>query len=146
MKLLFLIVNLSGAVVSVNASCTPAPNQQQYIAQRAAFNYAINCRGCHGPEAMNTHASVPDMNGFIDRFLAVEGGRQYLIQVPGVSRSALSNKEVAQILNWLVTNVGASKELKQRFTEQEVARFRVSPLGANAADVRAKLVRKIEQQ
>ncbi len=113
------------------------------FANSAAVNYAINCRGCHGPQAMETHPSVPDMNGFIDRFLTVAGGREYLIQVPGVSRSALSDQEVAEVLNWLIRTMGDNQQLEQPFSAQEVAKYRISPLGANAAAVRLILVKKM---
>lgn len=113
--------------------------------QRTAFNYAINCRGCHGPEAMATHASVPDMKDFIDRFLEVEGGREYLIQVPGVSRSALSDQEVADMLNWLIVTQGRKKTIQRPFKEAEIRKHRSSPLSANAATVRASLIEKIKK-
>ncbi|NRA52775.1 MAG: hypothetical protein HRU23_01405 [Gammaproteobacteria bacterium] len=146
MKKIIVLCVLIITTNNANAEIEPKSAQVSVVttAQRAEFNYAMNCRGCHGPEAKATHASVPDMNGFIDRFLEVDGGRQYLIQVPGVSRSALSDQDTADILNWLIRTQGRSKTIKKPFSVQEVSTFRKNPLGANAAEVRADLIKKIE--
>jgi len=38
-------------------------------------------------------------------FMRVDGGREYLAQVPGSSQSPLSDQETADLLNWMVKNV-----------------------------------------
>lgn len=68
--------------------------------QRAAMNWALNCRGCHGADARGTSDDVPDMAGLMARFLSVDGGRDYLVRVPGVAFSSLGDDELAELVNW----------------------------------------------
>lgn len=146
MKVVNILLMVSLAVQCSLVSAYEIPVSNLPYGESAKSDYAINCRGCHGPSGMNTHSSVPDMNGYIDKFLHVPGGREYLIQVPGISRSALTDLEIAQMLNWLIVTIGRDKHLQDIFTEQEVARVRHLPLGASAAQIRAKLVAAIEYQ
>ena len=79
--------------------------------------------------------------------MAVDGGREFLIQVPGTSQSPLSDEDVAAVLNWILDNF-SSAELPADFspyTTAVVARLRYDPL-ANAGEVRASLIRKLQQK
>jgi hypothetical protein len=79
----------------------------------------------------------------VSKFLTVPGGREYLIRVPGVSQSELSDARTAAVLNWIVAEFGASVPAAQPFTEAEVAKSRRPPL-ADVDGVRAALMREIE--
>lgn len=68
--------------------------------QRASMNWDLNCRGCHGEDARGTSSDVPDMAGMAARFLSVDGGRDYLVRVPGVAFSSLGDDELAELVNW----------------------------------------------
>ena len=46
-------------------------------------NYILNCQGCHLPDASGSPGVVPRMNDFIGNFLHVDGGREFIVQVPG---------------------------------------------------------------
>jgi hypothetical protein len=63
--------------------------------------YMLNCWGCHRPNGEGIPGTAPPLQGAAD-FLKVKGGRQYLIEVPGVSQSALSNAQVAEVMNWIM--------------------------------------------
>ncbi len=86
------------------------------------------------------------MAGDVSRFLTVEGGRQYLVRVPGVAFSNLSDAEVADLLNWMLErfdkeNVPASFN---PYGEKEVSRLRENPLITKAAEVRQELILKMQ--
>jgi len=90
-----------------------------------AVNYQLQCLGCHltNGEGAPRH-DIPMMKGFVGNFLKVEGGREFLIRVPGASLSALSNQQLAELLNWMLRDDGiaggsAPKNFKP-YTEQEV--------------------------
>ena len=63
-------------------------------------------------------------------FSGVAAGRQFLIQVPGVSQSTLSDAELADLLNWMIENLSNEPRavVFKRFTGAEVASYRRKPL------------------
>jgi hypothetical protein len=111
-----------------------------------AVDYALNCQGCHLRDGSATRDAVPALAGSIARFLAVPGGREYLVRVPGVSQSALDDTALAALLNWVV------KEFDRKhvpagfapFTAQEVARLRKAPL-IDVAGTRRRLFDPVAQ-
>lgn len=98
-------------------------------------------------DGAGTAGKVPALKNEIGRFLQVAGGREYLIQVPGTSQAPLTDQEIAAVLNWILENF-SSNEMPTDFTPytaDEVARYRYEPL-ANASEVRAGLVQKMQQK
>ena len=72
-----------------------------------ATNYQLQCAGCHLSDGAGSKANdVPRMLGFVGNFLKVEGGRQFLVRVPGMSMSALNDAQLADMLNWLLRKDG----------------------------------------
>lgn len=88
--------------------------------------------------------SVPDLRGRLGLFVEVQGGREFLISVPGSAQSPLSNLELAEVLNWMIREFGPAKVSIRfaPFTEQEVSRHR-RPL-ADVQPVREALIELIE--
>lgn len=113
----------------------PAPGNEArqtpiYLANySSAVNYQLQCLGCHLTKGEGMPRSdVPKMKGFVGHFLKVKGGREFLVQVPGASQSALSNKQLAELMNWMLQDEGiaegsAPKNFKP-YTEKEVATHR----------------------
>lgn len=92
--------------------------------------YILHCAGCHGMDGQGvSQAQVPDLRAMAD-FLKVPGGREFLIKVPGVMGSALSDAEIAEVTNWmLIDGIGRSPPGRfQPYTEKEVREARRSPL------------------
>lgn len=98
---------------------------------RARINYMLNCQGCHGPEGSGmTDGTVPNMSGFVGRFLQVPGGREFLVRVPGSANAALNDAALAEVLNWILGTMSAG-ELPAAFvpySADEVGALRKSPL------------------
>jgi hypothetical protein len=108
------------------------------------INYILHCQGCHLVDGAGTVDKVPALKNEVGRFLHVPGGREFLIQVPGTSQSALTDAEVAAVLNWILENF-SSGQLPADFipyTTLEISRYRQPPL-ANVSAVRAKLMEEI---
>jgi len=93
---------------------------------RAHADYMIHCQGCHVPDGSGLEGKVPDLRTSLPMLLSVEGGRAFLVQVPGSSMSALSDTRLASTLNWMVRNFTGLKTDQQfrDYTEAEIENIR----------------------
>ena len=108
------------------------------------INYILHCQGCHLVDGAGTAGKVPALKNEVGRFLHVPGGREFLIQVPGSSQSALTDAEIAAVLNWILETF-SSGQLSADFvpyTKAEISRYRQPPL-TNVSAVRANLMKEI---
>jgi len=103
--------------------------------------FMLHCQGCHRPDGSGLPGAVPALGGSLARFLAVPGGRAYLVQVPGSATSPLDSAELAALLNWMVVRFGPAAEAREAapYASEEVARLRARPLVEVAATRRALL-------
>ncbi|MNR47684.1 hypothetical protein D3C85_1668160 [compost metagenome] len=89
------------------------------------------------------------MAGFVGNFLRVAGGREFLVRVPGVSQSALSDAQTAELLNWLLGPggmAGASTPANfQPYTGEEVSKVRHQAV-LNLPGTRAGLIARMREQ
>jgi hypothetical protein len=109
-------------------------------------DYALHCRGCHGPDGAGAPGAAPTFRGQLGRFLWVRGGREYLIRVPGTAQSELDDARTAALLNWLVHEFSAA-EVPGDFVPYgaaEVARHRRDAL-LDVWATRRALLQSIEQ-
>lgn len=105
--------------------------------------YVLHCAGCHGLDGSGSKlGNVPDMRQ-LGRFLQLDGGREFLISVPGVMGSGLSNREVAEVSNWVLATLAASSVPPEHrpYVSDDVARARASPL-VDVAAARMQLVER----
>lgn len=142
MKRPLLLALILTIVTPAMAGEPPPPSHQKYPAPIQL--YVMNCWGCHKPGGEGIPGTVPRLKDTVGNFLRVPGGRQYLIEVPGVAGSALSNAQVAEVLNWLLVTFSKAQlppDFKP-YTEAEVARYRPHELN-NIQTVRNDLVAKL---
>lgn len=107
--------------------------------------YTLNCWGCHKPRAEGIPGTVPRLADSMADFLQVPGGREYLVEVPGVASSALSNAEIAEVLNWLLFTFNKA-ELPADFkpyTAAEIAKDRPHQL-IRIIETRDALVKRLK--
>lgn len=109
---------------------------------RAKFNYQMSCQGCHTPDGTGGK-DTPKMKDHIGYFLSSQQGREYLVRVPGSANSTLDNPQLAEVLNWIITELGGdSVPAKMQFyTAAEVAELRKDPL-FEVTEYRKQLVAK----
>lgn len=106
-----------------------------------AADYVMHCRGCHGPAGEGAPGGAPDLRDQVARFLAIPGGREYLIRVPGTAQSELDDARTAALLTWMVRTFGpaALAAAAPPFTVEEVRQHR-RPALLDAAAERRRLL------
>lgn len=130
---LLLLLPLAGSAQAVGLGQQVAPRAgAESVAPTTSVRslYVAHCAGCHGMDASGSKlGQVPDMRR-LGNFLRLSGGREFLVQVPGVMGSGLNDVQVAEVSNWLLAtlakdSVPASHQL---YTAAEIARLRAKPL------------------
>lgn len=105
--------------------------------------YQLHCMGCHGAGGSGDATRVPAVNQAMLRFAATAEGRNYLVRVPGVATSPLSDADLTALLNWMLKDFGAPGASRPAdFSVTEVSLARRHPL----ADVAAARLRVMAQQ
>lgn len=101
-----------------------------YAAPPPAQDYALECRGCHGARGEGSAGGVPSL-AQAARFLATPRGRAYLVRVPGVAGSELSDARLAALLSWVLRELASDPPAPAGFapfSPAEVARERARKL------------------
>ena len=141
--LIGLVCGAAAATAQVNGRQVAARTDAPSVAATSSVRslYVVHCAGCHGRDgAGSAIGRVPDMRQ-LGRFLQLEGGRAFVVSVPGVMGSGLSDAQVAEVTNWvLATLAQASVPQGHRpYDAAEVAQARAVPL-VDVAAARARLV------
>lgn len=116
-------------------------------AQAPRTQYLLRCSGCHGADgAGSPTANVPDMRQ-LGQFLRLDGGREFLVKVPGVTGSGLDDAQIAAVTNWMLRELAGASVPPDfaPYTEDEIARARRDPLH-DVARARAALVDSARRQ
>lgn len=95
-------------------------------------NYQLQCMGCHHADGAGETGRVPSIRRTLVLFSGLPEGREYLLRVPGVAQAALSDQDLATLMNWMVRNL-SDVPLQQNFVEfttAEVGTARRQPLAA----------------
>lgn len=98
--------------------------------------------GCHLADGSGESGRVPSIRRTLVLFSSFSEGRDYVVRVPGVAQSPLSDADTAVLLNWMARNLSDVK-LPPGFADYsaaEVHRVRDHPL-ARVSGIRARLLR-----
>jgi len=136
------LILATGAAVTTPVWSGPETTPGVANAARARQNWILSCQGCHRADATGTLQTTPTMAGFVGKFLHVPGGREYLVRVPGVATAALSDADLAEVVNWSLVRFDPANIPADfvPYTPAEVGQLRLKPLRAEAATVRAGMV------
>jgi hypothetical protein len=74
-----------------------------------AVNYQLRCMGCHLADGSGQPGRVPSIRRSLVLFSESPQGRDYVIRVPGVAQSPLSDEDTAALLNWMARNLSDVK-------------------------------------
>jgi cytochrome c553 len=106
-------------------------------------DYMLYCMGCHAPDAQGLPGKIPPLAGSLARFMRTSEGRDYVLRVPGAANSALSDAQLAAVLNWIAARYpDAGEPPPAPFTVEEVTRARRTPL-ADVKATRREVVRSL---
>ncbi len=70
-------------------------------------DYLLHCSGCHLPDGRSVPPEVPTLRDEIGKIVSMPKGRTYIVRVPGAAQTSLSDKELANVLNWVLTEFNA---------------------------------------
>jgi cytochrome c553 len=146
-------------LASLAAACILAPVARPH-AQTPAFapvpkldkvasDYLLNCGGCHGENGASNSRLVPNLRDQVGYYLNSATGREYLVRLPNVAFSTMTDQELADVLNFAVFGLGGSSVPARAtpFTPTEVARLRKRPLNeVSLIDYRRGLVARLIAQ
>jgi hypothetical protein len=113
------------------------------MAYEPAINFQLQCMGCHLADGSGERGRVPSIRSSVAVLLASAEGREYVVRVPGVAQSPLSDEDTAALLNWVAHNLSAVP-LPANFVDysvREVQRLRSQPL-AQVRETRARLMKQ----
>jgi hypothetical protein len=70
--------------------------------------------------------TIPRLKDRVGYYLTIPNGRGYLVQVPGAANSLLDDRQLADVLNWMVGEfAGASRpQTFEPYAIEEVSRYR----------------------
>lgn len=136
---------LAGAAAGAFAAPASAQADGAADAALARQHWVLNCMGCHTATGGGIPGKVPPLANSLGYFTHLPAGREYVMRVPGASNSALSDRELADVLNWVLTTMNRDalpRDFKP-YTAAEVAAHR-RPALSDVATVRAGLVRALQ--
>ena len=105
-------------------------------------NYQLRCMGCHLADGSGQPGRVPSLRRSLVLFSASPAGRNYVVRVPGVAQSPLSDQDTAALLNWMARNL-SDLEVPSGFvdySEGEIHGLRDRPL-VQVSAIRARLLK-----
>ena len=108
------------------------------------MNYQLHCMGCHRANADGEPGRVPSLRETLVPFSRLAEGRDYVLRVPGVAQSPLSDAELASLLNWMARNLSdvAPGADFVDYSATEVSQARHRPLPAVGA-LRSRLLEEV---
>jgi Cytochrome c len=110
--------------------------------------YLTSCGGCHGVDGTSAPQAVPTLRHLTGRFLCTREGRQFIVRIPDVALSTLSDRMLTRVMNWVVFDLGAPAAAGREgrpYTVAEVARLRREPLTQTGlTPYRERVVARIE--
>lgn len=146
----FMARRLSSGLAVAAAACAiavPAHADGVTDATLARQHWVLNCMGCHTATGGGIPGKVPPLANSLGYFTHLPAGREYVMRVPGASNSALSDQDLADVLNWVLTTMNRDalpRDFKP-YTAAEVAARR-RPAFSDVATVRAGLVRALHER
>lgn len=122
LQLLFIAWLALGSAIS--------PSDAQTAFDPARTQFVLRCGGCHGPNGVSPPKFVPMLRDTVGWFLCTPTARDYVIRLPNVSRAQLSDADLADVLNYVLFDLGGTSAPPEAeaFNAAEVSAARSKPL------------------
>jgi hypothetical protein len=135
------------ALSCVSAGRAGDTNTDHASLTQVQATYLERCGGCHGIQGRSSPDLVPDLRDQVGHFLCLPEGRAYLVRLPSIATSPLTDQEVAELMNFVVFDLGRTKAIAGKYpaySAEEVRQLRAQPLNAVAlASYRAEIVEQL---
>lgn len=96
---------------------------------RGRVDYLLHCSGCHAQDGRGLeNKGIPALKDQVGYFLRTDGGRAYLMQIPGLLSAGMPDERAAGVTNYILTRF-AGASLPENFvpyTAEEAKRYRAS--------------------
>ena len=138
-----LVLSMFGGITYAQEANNYEDYFQSQTAKKAKQDWILNCQGCHKIDGTGRpEKGLPNLVGEVAKFLSVEGGREYLSRVPGVTNASINDEDLAALINWLLIKFDPESIPKNHkpYTAKEVAQWRKQPLSVKAAQTRENLL------
>lgn len=115
------------------------------MADAGKKNYKLFCMGCHQADGSGSPENgIPSMRDEVGYFLELPEGRAYLSQVPGTLNTPLGDGETAEVLNWIMANIGRGSVPAdfQPYTAEDVRHYRAT-VPQDIPGMRVELLRRL---
>lgn len=95
-------------------------------ADKAEINYLLYCGGCHLHDGRGAPPEVPTLHDVPGRIESMNGGRDYLVRVPGAAQAPMTDADLAVVLNYLLETFSSATLADdfKPYTATEVASYR----------------------
>lgn len=117
---------------------------------QAQSDYVEQCGGCHGIRGNAAPAQLPNLQGRVGWFMCLPEGRDYLMRLPNIARSRITdNEQLADLMNFMVFGLGGKSTPPgtRPFTPGEVAQGRLGAYNSvSLIKVRAQIVERVIQK
>jgi hypothetical protein len=138
------VLLISGSGASRADSFDGAPLSEVQV------TYLERCGGCHGIQGHSAPREVPRLKGQVGFFLCLPEARAYLVRLPSVASSPLTDSELAALMNFVVFDLGgepANRAVSPPYTAEEVGKLRKQPLNeVSLAGYRESVVTRLVEQ
>ncbi|MEO9779444.1 MAG: cytochrome c [Sedimentitalea sp.] len=112
------------AAILANAMLFASPASAEALSAHA--NYTLHCSGCHRQDGEGAiEGGIPAFQDSVGHIAGTEIGRTYIMHVPGVISTNMTDADVAGVLNYILDKWGEGGE---EFTAEEVTRRRALPV------------------
>jgi len=137
----------SAVTIAAPPHAQPTPAHRASWLPAVQVAYLTSCGGCHGVEGVSAPRAVPTLRHLTGTFLCTAEGRQYLVRLPDVALSVLSDRMLTKVINWVAFDLGAPVAAgpeARPYTVAEVMRLRRHPFtNIRLARYRAQVVAHI---
>lgn len=146
--LLLLVAAAPPAAYTVDESGLPAnyPGDMD----QAQTDYVEHCGGCHGIKGNAAPADLPNLQGRVGWFMCLPEGRDYLMRLPNIARSRITdNEQLADLMNFMVFGLGGKSTPagSRPFAPAEVAEARTRAFtSVSLIKTRAQIVERVIQK
>ena len=98
----------AGSLLLAGTILTQAQERDIMKMSVAQSDFTENCGGCHGFDGNSAPADIPVLKDRVGYFMCSKEGREYLIRLPNVAHSRITDpQELADLMNFVVFAIGA---------------------------------------